>query len=135
MNTSTAMNTRLRQSLLFLASFTVAAIALGYGVSPRWFAQTLLGVNELDVNFTHILRAVMGLYLGLATFWLVGAFNKQYRNVALVILMIFSGGLVLGRILSFLVDGQPSLLLQFYAGIELAVLPVAFWLLQLREAE
>lgn len=135
MSISTALSTRLKQTLLILASCTVASIALGYGVSPRWFAQTFLGVSELDINFAHILRAVMGLYLGLATFWLVGACKQQYRNVALVILMIFSGGLVLGRILSFLVDGQPSVLLQFYAGIELAVLPCVYWLLRLREAK
>jgi hypothetical protein len=135
MNVSTSMDSKLKQALLILASLTVMTIALCYGVSPRWFAQTFLGVSELDINFAHILRAVMCLYLGLAMFWLVGAFNKQYRNVALVILMIFSGGLLLGRVLSFLVDGQPSTLLQFYAGIELAVLPFAYWLLRRREAE
>lgn len=134
MSISTSLRETLTQLLLICAAATVAIIALCYGVNPRWFAQTFLGISELSLNVAHILRAVMGLYLGLSLFWLVCAFKKHYRAIALVVLMIFSGGLLVGRILSFLADGPPSNLLLFYAGIELAVLPVAYWLLQGPEA-
>ncbi len=130
MTPSPSMDDRLKQAFLIVAFATVSSIAVGYGVSPRWFAQTFLGVSEPGIDFSHILRAVMGLYLGLGMFWLTAAFKPQYRNIALVTLMIFCGGLVSGRLLSLLVDGMPSTLLLIYIGIELSVLPCAYWLLQ-----
>ncbi len=133
MTVSNSMRESLKQVLLTCAAATVACIALCYGVNPRWFAQTFLGVSELNLNLAHILRAVMGLYLALSIFWLLCAFKKNQLDIALVTLMIFSGGLLLGRILSMLADGQPSNLLLFYAGIELAVLPLAWWLVQGRD--
>ena len=54
----------IKQAYLILASVVVAGIALLYGVSPRWFASSFLGVADLDRNVAHILRAIMGLYLG-----------------------------------------------------------------------
>lgn len=127
------MNATLKKYFLIISFLTVASIALIYGISPGWFAHFWLGVDTLDPNFTHILRAIMGLYLALGMFWLVAAFRAKYRNVAIVTVLIFCSGLVLGRCLSFIVDGWPSPLLQLYAGIELAVIPVACWLLRLRE--
>lgn len=53
-----------------LAFTTVSIIPLLYGISPLWFARTFLDVNEVSVDFAHILRAVMCLYLGLGLFWL-----------------------------------------------------------------
>jgi hypothetical protein len=44
--------------------------------------------------------------------------------------VVFAGGLVLGRLLSFALDGWPSPLLIFYAGIELGLLPIALWVLR-----
>jgi hypothetical protein len=40
---------------------------------------------------------------------------------------VFSAGLVTGRLLSFLIDGQPAPLLIFYAVIELLLVPIAAW--------
>lgn len=130
-----AMNSTLKKSFLIVSFLTIGTVAVGYGVSPSWFASSFLGVAELDRNFAHILRAVMCLYLAFGAFWLVGAFNQQYRNVALLTVMILSGGLLIGRIISFFVDGTPALLLQIYAGIELLVLPVAYWIFRLPEQE
>jgi len=112
----------------------VSVIALLYGVCPQWFAKTFLGINEVDVNMAHILRAVMGLYLALGIFWLVSAFSDQYRNVAVLTTMIFSGGLVTGRIISFFADGQASDLLVLYMFLEFALVPVAYWVFRLPES-
>jgi len=43
---------------------------------------------------------------------------------------LFSGGLVAGRLVSLVVDGRPSPLLMFYVLIELALVPVAIWVLR-----
>lgn len=123
----------LKKYFLILAFVTVTPIALAYGVSPDWFAMTFLGIEELDMNITHILRAIMCMYLALGLFWLYAAFNQTYRDPALVTVMVFAGGLVIGRIISYFADGQPEPILILYIGIELVVLPVAYWIFKLPE--
>lgn len=121
----------MKQLLLILASLAVSLIALLYGISPRWFAETFLDVPQLPVNLAHILRAVMTLYLSLGLFWLFAAFSPKYRDAALLTTVIFAGGLVIGRILSLFVDGWPSTLLLVYIALELALVPIAVWVYRL----
>jgi len=119
---------QLKKAFLVLSFATVATIALLYGVKPSWFARTFLGVDDLGVNFSHILRAVMCLYLALGCFWLYAAFSDRLRDPAILTVLLFSGGLFIGRLLSFAVDGQPAPLLILYAGLEFPVVPVGLWL-------
>lgn len=118
---------RLKQWFLLLSASTIFAVGSLYGVRPQWFAATFFGVPELDVDFVHLLRAMMGLYVGFALFWLVAAFDARYRNVAVLTVMLFPAGLVVGRILSVVIDGQPSALLSFYLVAELFQAPLAYW--------
>ena len=37
------------------------------------------------------------------------------------------GGLLAGRVLSLILDGQPAPLLTFYAVLEFVIIPVAWW--------
>ena len=122
---------KIKKIFLIFTSFTVAIIALLYGVSPQWFAETFLGVTDLDLNLAHILRAVMGLYIALGLFWLVAAFSDTYRNTAVLTTVLFAGGLVTGRIISFFADGQPSPLLMLYIAMEFLLVPVAIWIFRL----
>ena len=117
----------LKKCFLIFAFVVVSAIALLYGVSPQWFAHTLLGVSSLDLNLAHILRAVMGLYLALGLFWLTAAFVDRLRNVGLLTTIVFASGLLAGRVISFVADGPPGPLLQLYAVLELVLVPVAWW--------
>ena len=117
----------IKKYFLILAFCSVAVIALLYGVAPRWFAATFLGVQKLELDFAHIFRAVMGLYLALGCFWLYAAFDARYRNPAILTTAIFAGGLVAGRLLSLVLDGRPSSLLVFYVVVELTLVPVAIW--------
>ena len=121
----------IKKYFLISAFCTVAIIAFLYGISPHWFARTLLDVPELTLDFTHILRAVMGLYIGLGLFWLYAAFNDTYRNVAVLTTIIFAGGLVIGRIISLFVDGIPSGILILYVVMEFALVPAAYWVFKL----
>jgi hypothetical protein len=124
----------LKTAYLLLASLLVAVIALLYGISPSWFARTFLSANDLGLDGSHILRAVMCLYLAFAGLWLYSAFHAEYRNFAILSTMVFGGGLVAGRILSLLVDGIPSPLLLFYTLLEFVLLPVAYWVLRRPES-
>lgn len=126
---------KIKQYYLILAFVMVSIIALLYGVSPNWFAGTFLGVTELSVDIAHILRAVMCLYLALGIFWLFSAFCDKYRNVAVLTTIIFAGGLVTGRIISFFADGQPSPLLVLYIVIEFSLVPIGYWVFRLPESD
>jgi uncharacterized protein YacL len=123
----------IKKYFLIFAFLAVIPIALAYGVSPDWFASTFLGIERLDKNIAHILRAVMCLYLGLSLFWLYSAFHEAYRNPALLTVVVFTGGLVIGRIISFFLDGQPQPILLLYIGLEFVLLPVAYWIFRLPE--
>ncbi|MEZ5898483.1 MAG: DUF4345 domain-containing protein [Hyphomicrobiaceae bacterium] len=116
-----------KKAFLYVAFAMVAVIALLYGISPAWFARTFLGIDDLSVSVAHILRAVMCLYLALGGFWLYCALNDTHKDVAILTTMLFAGGLVTGRLLSFFADGAPAPLLIFYALLEAAVIPVAWW--------
>jgi len=121
----------IKKYFLLFAFSIVAIIALLYGISPQWFAQTFLDVPELSLDIAHILRAVMCLYLALGLFWLYAAFNDIYRNVAVLTTVIFAGGLVTGRIISLFADGQPSGILMLYVVMEFILVPVAYWIFKL----
>ena len=123
----------LKRNFLIFAFVAVAPIALGYGVSPDWFASTFLGIDELDTSIAHILRAIMGLYLAHGLFWLYAAFNRAYRKAALLTVVVFTGGLAIGRIISYFADGRPQPLLILYIGLELVLVPIAYWVFRLPE--
>ena len=59
---------QIKKYFLVFGSVVVTIIALLYGVFPGWFAETFLGVPNLDLQFSHILRAIMGLYISLGLF-------------------------------------------------------------------
>lgn len=118
---------RIKKYFLIFAFCAVSVIALVYGVSPRWFAATFLDVQELDLDFAHIFRAVMGLYLALGCFWLYAAFDRHYTDAAILTTALFCGGLVAGRLVSLVADGRPAPLLLLYVAMELALVPVAIW--------
>ena len=124
---------KIKKAFLIAAFIIVSFIALLYGVNPQWFGRTFLNLPQLDPNIAHILRAVMCLYLALGLFWLYSAFNQKYRNVAVLTTMIFSGGLVTGRIISYFKEGQPAPLLIFYIAAEFALTPLAYWVFTLEE--
>lgn len=117
----------LKKAYLIFAFCAVGVIALLYGVSPEWFARTFLDASSVSVDFAHILRAVMGLYLALGFFCLYAAFHGDLRNVAVLTTVIFCGGLVSGRFLSLVLDGRPAPLLLLYVAMELALVPVGLW--------
>ncbi len=83
------------------------------------------------MDFAHILRALMSLYVALGLFWLFSAFNDKYRNTAVLTTGIFAGGLVIGRLLSLFADGQPSPIMLVYIAMELGLIPVAMLVFRL----
>ncbi|MGF1807762.1 DUF4345 domain-containing protein [Aliivibrio sifiae] len=103
---------------LLSASSGLIVIALAYGLMPAQSLPFLFDIDPTPINVTHIFRAVMGLYLGFAMLWLVGAFNQKYQLPALYSLVVFMVGLAFGRLLSMTLDGMPNGLLIFYLFLE-----------------
>lgn len=122
-----------RQGFLVSVFLAVVVVALGYGASPEFFAGTLLGSSTADTNISHILRAVMGLYIANGLFWLYGAFNARARDYAILSFGIFCASLLAGRVLSLVVDGMPSPLLLLYTGIEVVSIPMSIWMYRMGE--
>jgi predicted membrane protein len=106
--------------LLILAATGLVPIALSYGFAPGVSLQYLLGISVESTNHAHVFRAIMGLYLANAMFWLIAAFRPNLQHSALWVLCLFMTGLAAGRILSIVVDGMPNMVLMFYLVAELA---------------
>jgi uncharacterized protein YacL len=123
---------KIKKYYLIFAFVSVSIIGMLYGVCPKWFVSTFLEINDLNPNLAHIFRAVMCLYISLGLFWLYSAFNDDYRNVALITVLIFAGGLVIGRIISFFIDGQPAPILTLYIVMEFTLVPITFWIYKLK---
>jgi hypothetical protein len=121
--------TKARAFLIFCACGLVP-IALGYGAMPSVTLDAVFGIKVNTTNLTHIMRAVMGLYLAMVAFWLLGAFKKSLTGPALASCAVFMLGLAFGRILSFILDGLPHWLLVVYAALELVLGLVALALLR-----
>lgn len=66
----------------------------------------------------------MGLYLGMAVFWLIGIFKPSHWRIATMSNVLFMIGLALGRIISLITDGIPSI--PFSIGLALE-LTLALW--------
>jgi hypothetical protein len=47
-------------------------IALSYGIVPNKTLTPMYDISVNNINLTHIMRAVMGLYFGQIIFWLIG---------------------------------------------------------------
>jgi len=109
------------RAFLIFCAVGLVPIALGYGAMPSVTLDALFGITVDTTNLTHIMRAVMGLYLGMVVLWLWGAFKPSLTGPALAGCAVFMLGLAAGRILSFLIDGMPHWLLIVYAVLEVVL--------------
>ena len=106
--------------LLFSAA-GLFVIALSYGVAPAAILPRALDVTVEGTDLTHIFRAIMGLYLGMIVLWVLGAFWANLTRAAVIAEVTFMIGLALGRVVSIVIDGVPSVLLVVYAVLEIAM--------------
>lgn len=107
--------------VLVFGAIGLVPIALSYGVSPSRSLSYLLGFEVTGTNQTHVFRAIMGLYLANAAFWLAAAMRPPLVVPALWVMFLFMSGLAAGRVLSLVLDGMPSPVLIFYLVAELVL--------------
>ena len=108
-----------RESLcLLLIAPGVLAVSLSYGLYPEITLRYLYNIEVNSTNLANIFRAIMGLYIALCVFWVIGARYEKLRLPALWSLAIFMTGIASGRTLSLILDGMPSPLFIFYLIVE-----------------
>jgi len=104
---------------LLISAAGIVPIALSYGLDPGQSLPWLLQIHPNGVNLIHLLRSLMGLYLGLVVLWLAGAWRGgALLRTALISEIVFMAGLAAGRLLSLLLDGWPSPVLILYTVAE-----------------
>ena len=94
---------------LIMSSIIVSFAAIIYGFRP----DLLFDVQVNSVDEHSIFKAIMGLYLAFAVFWINGIFNIEYWTCATISNIIFMLGMGLGRIVSILFDGITSSIFMF----------------------
>ena len=104
---------------LLAAAVGLTPIALSYGVRPHSSIPFLFGFPVDGVEAAHIFRAVMGLYLAQALFWLAGALKPTLTTAALWSVTVFMWGLAVGRAFSLIIDRMPKPILLVYLLLEL----------------
>jgi hypothetical protein len=110
---------KLQKGILLFVAVGLIPIALGYGLMPEKSMSYLFNISVSEVNLVHILRAVMGLYLALIIFWILGVMKEHLRQAALISMVVFMLGLAGGRLFSIIIDGIPNILLIVYLFLEL----------------
>ncbi|MCL1093832.1 DUF4345 domain-containing protein [Shewanella kaireitica] len=125
----------LSSKFLILTVIGLTPIALSYGLFPTLSLHFLFGIEAEGVNFTHIFRAVMGLYFANAAFWLLGAYKQKYRQAALYSLIVFMFGLGAGRLLSLMIDGMSHWLLFVYLLLEVGFGVAGIFMLKQAQSE
>jgi hypothetical protein len=92
-------------AVLAVAGLISLAIALRALLAPQALA-TGLGLDILDLSGMNEVRAQYGgFYLAVAITCLLGAFGFMSRPAALVVLATTFGGILLGRVISAVIDG------------------------------
>ncbi len=101
---------------LGLSSFIVITVGIIYGANPTSILPYVFGFEVESLELKNIFRAIMGLYLAIGVFWIVGFVKPKYWHTATLANILFMGGLAFGRIVSTVFDGVSS---QFTIGLVL----------------
>lgn len=114
---------------LILSAIVVFAAALVYGSNPSYAMPLIFDFEVTKLEHKNIFRALMGLYMAFAIFWLVGAFKSKYFFSATLSNVIFMAGLAFGRMLSTIFDGVST---PYTIGLVLELLVMAWGWLNLK---
>lgn len=89
---------------LIISVLVVVPAAFIYAFEPNLILD--MYVEIVDERNFH--KAIMGIYLGFSSLWLLGIFKKEYWKIAIFTNIIFMLGLGFGRVVSILLDGLPT---------------------------
>jgi len=114
------LKNRINKNLhLGVSSCAILLVGLTYGIYPTKVLPLLFDFNVESLDLKNVFRAIMGLYLGMGIYWILGITKSYYWRTATLTNVIFMGGLAFGRIISLLADGIPSI--SFTIGLVLEI--------------
>jgi hypothetical protein len=108
---------------LFLSGIIVIIAGVVYGGYPTYLMPLILDFQVDALELKNMLRAIMGIYMGIGMFWLMGAYNAKLWYAATLSNVLFMGGISFGRIVSTIFDGVS---VQFTTALILELL-FFFW--------
>jgi len=111
---------------LIISVIIVVPVSFVYGFNPSSHFDIHLDTTD-EHNF---FKAIMGIYLGFSTLWILGVFKPNYLQLALVTNVIFMLGLGFGRLLSLVLDGTPTFGYSFGTFAELFLGFYGVWVLK-----
>ena len=92
------------QKYLLVSGLFIIAVGLFYG-APKQALEESFGLL-IDEKGLHIFRAIMGLYCGVGVLVLIGSRYRDYAKFSLLLETVFFGGIGIGRLISFVIDGN-----------------------------
>jgi len=107
------------RAYLLLVAVLLVPIALSYGIAPATVLPKVVDIAVAGPDQIQIFRALMCLYLAASIFWAIAAFRPAWQRVAVIWAVFFCVSLAIGRIVSLVVDGPASPLLDVYLGLEI----------------
>lgn len=116
---------------LVLSGIAVIVAGLLYGGHPSYVMPLILDFEVEALELKNMLRAIMGIYIGIGIFWLMGAYKTKLWYAATVCNVLFMGGISFGRIVSTLLDGVS---MQFTPALILELLFFGWGLYNLRRS-
>lgn len=112
------------------SAIIVLSVSLVYGLNPSKILPVVFGFEVQDLELKNIFRAIMGLYLVLGTYWIIGIIKPKHWQTATLVNVLFMGGLAFGRILSTIFDGVSS---QFMVGLILELIFMIWGIFNLKK--
>ena len=91
---------------LIVSLMIVVPTAIIYG-SPAILPK-LLNIEVHTIDIANMLKAIMFLYLGISSIWVLGIFKAEYWKSATQLNILFMLTLACGRGLSMILDGLPT---------------------------
>lgn len=110
---------------LVISVIVVTPAAFIYGFDLTDF----LNLNPSTLDEKSFYKAVTGIYLTFSLLWIWGVFKGQLLATALISNMVFMLGLGLGRTISIVLDGPPSMIYLVGTLGELVLGLYGLWLL------
>ncbi|MEM8764847.1 MAG: DUF4345 domain-containing protein [Bacteroidota bacterium] len=113
------MNTIAIKLHLGISALVVIFAAIVYGGAPKTLLPIFFDFRLENLELKNIFRAIMGLYIAFACYWLWALKQPKYWKGATLSNILFMGGLALGRLLSLIIDGVSvqytiGMLLEFF---------------------
>jgi len=90
---------------LGVSAIIVFSVAIIYGGNPSKVLPFFFDFEVQNLELKNIFRAIMGLYLGFAVYWVVGIIKSEHWKGATISNIVFMGGLAFGRLISTIFDG------------------------------